>query len=265
MDPNLRKIPSTAFYVHIAFKRKLLVKVLGKHANFTVQDDFSEEQVQDAICKMLSEEIRCKLNALPQIKQNFDKSMNALHGQNLDMAQFDEQKARLINKLKSQYKLHFALDNVDNMQCGLDQACWLMAIYMKLADYEQQADGSMKKTAPYTSYQLQKSITYRYINAARIEAGYPKSLTRLSYARTSDLAEQLYISSVICDCDHNLSAVGKYIRPDSREQAEQICASQLTDDNGAPFPNDELAVLVNQGFESKFAATIRQLNSGLSV
>lgn len=260
MKPKLRKPISNAFYTHILNKQKLILKILGDHAKH-LQEDFSEAQLQDAICKMLSEKIRNKINTLPEIRQIYVKNIKALCKQSLDAIKFNEKREKQDAKLKTQFKLHFALDAINDSVCELDQASLLMAIYLKVADYEKQADGSFKKNDQHLSYQTQDSSIYRYLSSVRSEEKYAISLTKLSYLSMQDLVNNLYYSAVICDCRNDPDAILKYAFPeDANYEQEDFEVINLEDD---PYSYEELISLINEGFERKFMFTLKSLENDL--
>lgn len=259
MEPNLRKPISNAFYAHIFNKQKLTLKILGDHAKLLQEDEgFSEAQLHDAISKMLSEKIRDKINTLPEIKQSHVKSMKILCRQPLDAIEFNEKREKREARLKTQFKLHFALDAIDNSTCELDQASLLMAIYLKVADYEKQADGSFKKNNQHLAYKAQNSCIYKYLASARNEEKYEISLTKLSYLSTPDLVSNLYYSAVICDCKNNPDAISKYALPEDANLKQENFEVTLESD---PCAYEELISLINEGFEKKFMFTLKSLDN----
>lgn len=260
MKPKLRKPTSNAFYSNIVSRQKLILKILGKHARH-LQEGFSEAQLQDAICKMLSEKIRNKINTLPETRQMYVKNIKTLCKQSLDAVEFNEKREKRDAKLKTQFKLHFALDAIDNSTCELDQASLLMAIYLKVADYEKQADGSFKKSNQHLSYQTQDSSIYRYLDSARSEEKYTISLTKLSYLSMQDLVSNLYYSAVICDCKNDPDAISKYAFPeDANYEQEDFKVIDLETDS---YSYEELISLINEGFERKFMFTLKSLENNL--
>lgn len=258
MKPKLKKPTSNAFYTHILNKYKLVLKILGKHAN-TLPEEFSEIQLQDAICKMLSEKIRSKINTLPEARQLYVKGIKSLCKQDLDSVEFKSKQAKRESKLRTQFKLHFALDTVDGTQCELEQACLLMAIYLKLADYERQIDGSFKKSNQNLAYQTQDSSIYKYLASARNEEKYAISLTKLSYLNMQDLVANLYYSAVICDCKNNPDALSPHAFPDNAELTTEDF--EVIDIENDPYSYNELITLINDGFERKFQSTLKQLDN----
>ena len=82
---------SYAFYTYVFNDYDNFIRPLQKYISQNYTDDKSHEiMIQNAICKLLSEKIRKQIATIPEIKQNFNKSVKLLSKQDLDLLEYRE-------------------------------------------------------------------------------------------------------------------------------------------------------------------------------
>lgn len=266
MEIDLNEKASYAFYGNVLKNYNKFIKPLQKYMTTCYLDDKSHEiVVLNAICKFLSEKIRIQIPTIVEIKQNFNKKTLQLFKQDLDLIEFNQKFKKREDKLKTYFKLHYALDSIDAKNYDLTQASLLMAIYSKVVSCELQPNGKLhhygragKTTA------LKDSLIYRYLDIARKEEKYNITLRQMGEFKISTLVNDLYNSIAIFDYVHNNTVIDLSLgQQDDGTWGTIFHQIAIIDLENNPDTYKDFIKLVEDNFDKKLIQEMHTLDNGM--
>lgn len=257
---------SYAFYTYVFNNYDKFINPLQKYMRNSYIDDKSHEIiVQNAICKMLAEKIKDKTPSKIEIKQSFDKSVRLLCKQDLNLLEFDKKFKERENKLKTYFKLHYALENISDGNFELDHACLLIAIYSKLIGIKSQSDETHKNSSKVSKLlELKNSSIYKYLNSARKEEKYNTTLSYMCKLTLQELVDWLYTSMAIFDYSNDTTVIDSYIGIYDNGDVETIFNEvSIIDLENNPASREELVEIINNEFNEKLINELHLIDYSL--
>lgn len=265
MEMPLHEKASYSFYTYVFNDYDNFIKPLQKYIHNNCFDDKAHEiMIQNAICKLLSEKIRELIPSKTEVKQAFTKSMKQLSKQDLDLIEYREKAQKREDKLKTHFKLRYALDDIDDGNFELDHASLLMAIYSKVISLESKPNG---KRGHYGRIEkipkLKSSAIYQYLNSARKEAKYHTTLNQLSNLTMDYLADWLYKSIAIFDYNNDNTILDPYIGIyDDGTIATTFNEVSIIDLEKDPDTYQDFVEIVEDNFNEKLIQEMHTLENG---
>ena len=257
---------SYAFYTYVFNDYDNFIRPLQKYISQNYTDDKSHEiMIQNAICKLLSEKIRKQIATIPEIKQNFNKSVKLLSKQDLDLLEYREKFKKREDKLKTYIKLHYSLNDIDDGLFELDHASLLMAIYSKVISIELQPNGKREHFGRIVKIpKLKNSPIYQYLDSARKEEKYNITLNQLCNLTIGDLVNWLYKSMAIFDYNNDNTIIDQYVGTWDDGSIDTIFNEvEIIDPDNDQVSYEEFLELIEKGFNEKLIDEMHTLDNGM--
>lgn len=236
----------SAFDTYILDDYSNIVKHLNKYLPST-EIRFSESEIQNAICKFLSEKVRSKIPSKLEARQTFTEDVKRLCKQDLDAVEFKSKYKKRESKLKTYFKLNFALDDINSGDYGFNQAILLMATYLKLTS-KPSPDKSSSTIDNPAEKTIKYSQVYKYLNHLCKQEKLC-TINELTDFTLCNLANELYSSIAMYNYEKDANVIEPVL---AIRDNDLIIFNQPITCIDLEHPYEEMLETIDEEFETNF-------------
>lgn len=266
MEFILSSKASYSFYTYIHNNYdKFSKELLGYDVKGHYPSDLEHEvAIQNAICKLLSEQILQHIPSIKEVKSNFNNSMHLLFKQDLSAVEFEKKRKNREDKLKTYIKLHYCLEDAINGNYELEHARILMAIYLKVVSFERNKDGKLSYIGEIVKVPTAKaSLIFKYLDNTSKELGYKPTISQLFDTKIGELVNLLFRSMAVFDYNNDYTILDEYTGYNNDDKQTIFNEVEIiTDDNNIPY--EQFIKIIENKFNEKLIKEMHTLDNGHS-